>query len=39
VFGTGTAWPDLAVAAAMGMLALAGGASVVRQARKELAQA
>ena len=39
VFGTGTAWPDLAVAAAMGMLALAGGASVVRQARRELAQA
>ena len=39
VFGTGTAWPDLAVAAAMGMLALAGGASIVRQARKELAQA
>ena len=39
VFGTGTAWPDLAVAAAMGVLALVGGASVVRQARKERAQA
>lgn len=39
VFGTGTAWPDLVVAAAMGVLALVGGASVVRQARKELAQA
>lgn len=38
VFGTGTAWPDLAVAAAMGVLALVGGASVVRQARRELAQ-
>jgi len=39
VFGTGSAWPDLAVAAAMGVLALIGGASVVRQARRELAQA
>lgn len=39
VFGTGTAWPDLAVAAAMGVLALAGGWSIVRQARKELAHA
>ena len=39
VFGTGSAWPDLAVAAAMGVLALIGGASVMRQARRELAQA
>lgn len=39
VFGTGTAWPDLAVAAVMGMLALAGGWSVIRLARRELAQA
>ena len=37
VFGTGTAWPDLAVAAAMAGLAVAGGWSVVRQARHELA--
>ena len=36
VFGTGTAWPDLAVAAAMGVLALAGAWTVVRQARREL---
>ncbi|RYF40033.1 MAG: cation transporter, partial [Comamonadaceae bacterium] len=36
VFGTGAAWPDLAVAAAMGVLALTGGWSVVRQARREL---
>jgi Co/Zn/Cd efflux system component len=39
VFGTGTAWPDLAVAAAMGALALAGGFSVARQARGELRRA
>ncbi|RYF43340.1 MAG: cation transporter [Comamonadaceae bacterium] len=39
VFGTGNAWPDLAVAAAMGLLALLGGWSVVRQARMELARA
>ncbi|VTU32447.1 cation transporter [Variovorax sp. PBL-E5] len=36
VFGTGTAWPDLAVAAVMGALAVSGGASVLRQARGEL---
>lgn len=39
VFGTGTAWPDLAVAAVMGLLALTGAASVLRQARGELAGA
>ena len=38
VFGTGTAWPDLAVAAVMATLALASGWSVVRQARHELAR-
>ena len=38
VFGTGAAWPDLAVAAVMAGLAISGGASVVRQARGELAQ-
>lgn len=37
VFGTGTRWPDLAVAAVMAGLALAAGASVLRQARAELA--
>lgn len=39
VFGTSTAWPDLAVAAVMGLLALSASASVVRQARAELRQA
>jgi Co/Zn/Cd efflux system component len=36
VFGTGTAWPDLAVAAAMAVLAISGGWSVLKQARGEL---
>lgn len=36
VFGTGSAWPDLTVAAIMGSLALAAAWSVVRQARAEL---
>lgn len=36
VFGTGTAWPDLAVAAVMASLAIWGGGSVIRQARQEL---
>ena len=38
VFGTGSAWPDLAVAAAMAALALTGAVAVLRQARRELAQ-
>lgn len=38
VFGTGSAWPDLAVAAVMAVLALTAGLSVMRQARAELAQ-
>ncbi len=37
VFGTGSAWPDLVVAAGMALLALSGAASVARQARRELA--
>ncbi len=37
VLGTGTRWPDLAVAVVMGALALWGGLSVMRQARAELA--
>jgi len=36
VFGTGRAWPDLAVAGVMGALALSGALSVMRQARREL---
>lgn len=36
VFGTGSAWPDLVVAGAMGLLALSGSASVLKQARAEL---
>ena len=36
VFGTGTRWPDLAVAAVMAGLALQGGWQIVRQARAEL---
>ena len=36
VFGTGSAWPDLAVAAVMVGLALWGGWTVVQQARREL---
>ena len=36
VFGTGSAWPDLAVAAVMGLLALSAARSVIVQARAEL---
>lgn len=36
VFGTGTAWPDLLVAAVMGVLALTGAMTIFRQARGEL---
>jgi len=39
VFGTGTAWPDLAVAAIMGSLALTSAWQVIGQAREELADA
>ena len=39
VFGTGSAWPDLAVAAIMATLALSGGVQIIRQAREELAPA
>lgn len=37
VFGTGSAWPDLVVAAVMAALALSAGVTVVREARRELA--
>jgi Co/Zn/Cd efflux system component len=36
VFGTGSSWPDLAVAAVMGVLALTAARSVIQQARSEL---
>lgn len=36
VFGTGTGWPDIAVAAVMAGLALSGGWQIIRQARGEL---
>ena len=36
VFGTGTAWPDLAVAAIIGSLAITSGISVVRHARSDM---
>lgn len=39
VFGTGSAWPDLAVAAIMGTLAVTAGISVIRHARADMAQA
>jgi Co/Zn/Cd efflux system component len=39
VFGTGSAWPDLLVAGAMGALALSGSWAVLRQARSELQSA
>lgn len=36
VFGTGTGWPDVVVAAIMASLSISGGWQIVRQARKEL---
>jgi Co/Zn/Cd efflux system component len=39
VFGTGSRWPDLAVAAIMGSLALWSSASVLRQSWRELEHA
>ena len=38
VFGTGTGWPDLIVAAIMAALALQGATLVVRQSLRELRQ-
>ena len=37
VFGSGSGWPDIVVAAIMGMLALTASATVVAQSRRELA--
>ena len=36
VFGTGTGWPDIAVAAIMAALALSGGWQNIHQARGDL---
>jgi Co/Zn/Cd efflux system component len=36
VFGTGTGWPDVLVAAIMASLALQGASMVIQQARIEL---
>lgn len=36
VFGTGTGWPDIIVAAVMALLAIQGALTVVRQAHSEL---
>ena len=36
VFGTGTVWPDVGVAAVLAFLGLSSGASVMRHARSEL---
>jgi Co/Zn/Cd efflux system component len=36
VFGTGAGWPDLLVAAVMGVLGLTAARSVIKQARQEL---
>jgi Co/Zn/Cd efflux system component len=36
VFGTGSAWPDLVVAAVMAALALTGAWTVLRHANEEL---
>jgi Co/Zn/Cd efflux system component len=39
VFGTGTGWPDVIVAAIMGGLGLSGGWQIISQARRELGTA
>jgi len=36
VFGTGTAWPDIAVAVILAGLGVSGGWQIIRQARAEL---
>jgi Co/Zn/Cd efflux system component len=38
VFGTGTGWPDIVVAATMAVLALQGASTVLRQSLGELRQ-
>ncbi len=39
VVGTGTAWPDLAVAAVIGSLAITSGISIIRHARTDIVEA
>lgn len=39
VFGTGSAWPDLLVAAIMGGLAISSGYSIIAHARSDIAEA
>jgi Co/Zn/Cd efflux system component len=39
VLGTSSAWPDLAVASGMALLALSGGVSVIKQALGEIKHA
>ncbi|NVN38191.1 cation transporter, partial [Komagataeibacter swingsii] len=36
VFGTRSAWPDIAVAAILAMLGISGGVQIMRQSRVEL---
>ena len=36
VFGTGTAWPDLIVAAILAGLGMSGGWQIMRHARREI---
>ena len=38
VFGTGTAWPDLAVAVILASLGISGGVQIIRHARRDLRQ-
>lgn len=39
VFGTGTAWPDIAVAVILAGLGVSGGCQIIAQARAELLHA
>jgi len=39
VFGTGSAWPDLLVAAVMGGLAVSSGVSIIGHARSDITEA
>ncbi|KAJ8139234.1 hypothetical protein OY671_007553, partial [Metschnikowia pulcherrima] len=36
VFGTGTGWPDIAVAAVSAALGISGGWQIIRQALREI---
>ena len=38
VFGTGTAWPDLTVAAILASLGISGGVQIIQHARRDLQQ-